>query len=49
MYTYELERIWRKFHMGVQQRDNVAQILFLFVMQAVMETLKQILPSNTKP
>ena len=39
-----LERI--PYETGVQQGDNMAPILFLFVMQAVMETLDKDLPAN---
>ena len=39
-----LERI--PYETGVQQGDSMAPILFLFVMQAVMETLDQDLPAN---
>ena len=39
-----LERI--PYKTGVQQVDNMAPILFLFVKQAVMETLDKDLPAN---
>ena len=39
-----LERI--PYKTGVQQGDNMAPILFLFVMQAVMDTLDKDLPAN---
>ena len=43
-----LERI--PYKTGVQQGDNMAPILFLFIMQAIMETLDKDLPANnSKP
>ena len=31
---------------GIQQQDNMAPLLFLFVMQAVIQMLKDALPTN---
>ena len=43
-----LERI--PYETGVQQGNNMAPILFLFIMQAIMETLDKDLPANnSKP